>query len=489
MALQFVLGSSGSGKTEYIYERLVRQAGEHPKKNYLVIVPEQFTMQTQQKLVELAPNHAIMNIDVLSFKRLAYRVFDDMGMQDIQVLEETGKNLVLRRLAQEQEETLTVLRANMNRMGYIGEVKSMISELVQYRISPEQLVDLTEDKTISPVLSAKLRDVATMYRAFCDFMKDSFVTAEEILNVLKNLVPQSETLRDAVLVFDEFTGFTPIQNDLMRELLQVTEHIYITLTIDAAEDFYHCSGNEELFALSKKTILSLMKMAEELHVQVMEPVVMTDSAHKRFKLAPALAFMEQNLFRPRPAKYTKPVEEIHLAAVKKSTGRTDSCGQADQCANQTGIPLSGNCCGDGRSGSLSELYGSGFLRNMRFHILWIRPKKCYFIRSLNVFVPRLKLWIRILVMRQSCAFCGVDSVILRRTIWTGWTVIWLQPVSAAKRRGADDGGICHGRKRFTIWNSSKNSGKKYMGILSRLQQYLPEKMPVFRMASGHCMSC
>lgn len=163
---------------------------------------------------------------------------------------------MLRKLAQEQEETLTVLRANMNRMGYIGEVKSMISELVQYRISPEQLVDLTEDKTISPVLSAKLRDVATMYRAFCDFMKDSFVTAEEILNVLKNLVPQSETLRDAVLVFDEFTGFTPIQNDLMRELLQVTEHIYITLTIDAAEDFIiavemknylHCPKNDSVF--------------------------------------------------------------------------------------------------------------------------------------------------------------------------------------------------------------------------------------------------
>ena len=99
MSLQFVLGSSGSGKTEYVYGQIVAQAGEHPKKNYLVIVPEQFTMQTQQKLVELAPNHAIMNIDVLSFKRLAYRVFDEMGRTDIQVLEETGKNLVLRKLA------------------------------------------------------------------------------------------------------------------------------------------------------------------------------------------------------------------------------------------------------------------------------------------------------------------------------------------------------------------------------------------------------
>ena len=166
MSLQFVLGSSGSGKTEYVYGQIVAQAGEHPKKNYLVIVPEQFTMQTQQKLVELAPNHAIMNIDVLSFKRLAYRVFDEMGRTDIQVLEETGKNLVLRKLASEQEENLTVLRPNMNRMGYIGEVKSLISEFMQYNITWEQLEKITQKAGISPVLSAKLRDISVMYRAF-----------------------------------------------------------------------------------------------------------------------------------------------------------------------------------------------------------------------------------------------------------------------------------------------------------------------------------
>lgn len=231
-----------------------------------------------------------------------------------------------------------------------------------------------------------------------------------------------------------------------------------------------------------------MKMAEELHVQVMEPVVMTDSAHKRFKLAPALAFMEQNLFRPRPAKYTKPVEEIHLAAVKNPQEELILVARQINALIRQGYRYREIAVVTGAVEAYQS-YMDPVLRNMRFHILWIRPKKCYSIRSLNVFVPRLKLWIRISVMRQSCAFCGVDSVILRRTIWTGWTVIWLQPVSAAKRRGADDGCICHGRKRFTIWNSSKNSGKKYMGILSRLQQYLPEKMPVFRMASGHCISC
>ena len=120
------MGNSGSGKTEYIYRKLVKEAAEDPKKNYLVIVPEQFTMQTQKQLVRLSLNHAIMNIDVLSFKRLAYRVFDELGIKNVEVLEETGKNLVLRKIASDNAARLGVMKANMNRIGYVSEVKSLL---------------------------------------------------------------------------------------------------------------------------------------------------------------------------------------------------------------------------------------------------------------------------------------------------------------------------------------------------------------------------
>lgn len=313
MALQLILGPSGSGKTEYIYGKIVREAGLNPDKNYLVIVPEQFTLQTQQKLVELAPNHAIMNVDVLSFKRLAYRVFDELGKTDIQVLEETGKNLVLRRLAQKKKDKLTVLRANLSRMGYIGEVKSLISELVQYNISPEELEKITGDETLPQLLRAKLGDVLTMYRAFQGFLEDSYLTAEEILHVLRDLAPQSQLLSGSTMVLDEFTGFTPIQKDLLRELLPLTRQIYVTLTIDAEEDFYHCRGSEELFALSKETIASLTKMALGQRVEVLAPVVLRDSRKKRFCNAPSLAFLEENLFRSHSLKMEEAPGEIHLS--------------------------------------------------------------------------------------------------------------------------------------------------------------------------------
>ena len=73
MSLQFILGKAGSGKTRSLYEDAINRSIKEPDFHYLVIVPEQFTMQAQREMIRLHPRHGMMNIDVLSFKRLAYR--------------------------------------------------------------------------------------------------------------------------------------------------------------------------------------------------------------------------------------------------------------------------------------------------------------------------------------------------------------------------------------------------------------------------------
>lgn len=83
-----------------------------------MIVPEQFTMQTQKELVSLHPKKGILNIDVQSFQRLAYHVFEEVGADRRTVLEETGKNLLLRKVAIEQQDRLRVLRGKLKKIGY-----------------------------------------------------------------------------------------------------------------------------------------------------------------------------------------------------------------------------------------------------------------------------------------------------------------------------------------------------------------------------------
>ena len=309
MALQFVLGSAGSGKSGYVFRKTVKEAQKNLKKNYYVVVPEQFTMQTQRELVRLQEKNSIMNIDVVSFQRLAYRIFDELGKTNMAVLEETGKNLVLRKVAEERMDDLCVMQGNMKKMGYISEVKSLISELTQYNIDPDTLETFIEEQNMPPAFSYKLQDILTMYRGFRSAISGMYITAEEVLEAFCDMAEESNLLQDAVLVFDGFTGFTPIQNNVLYRLMGIVSDIYVTVTIDPAEDIYSYHDMQELFAMSKKTVASLMKMAEEKHFEVTEPVVLKNPKADRFREAPVLRFLEQNLFRTRHHSYEKKDEK------------------------------------------------------------------------------------------------------------------------------------------------------------------------------------
>ena len=78
MGLRFCLGKSGAGKSTLVYQEIIQRSLEHEEEDFLILVPDQFTMQTQKELCELHPNGGIMNIDVLSFSRLAHRIFDEV---------------------------------------------------------------------------------------------------------------------------------------------------------------------------------------------------------------------------------------------------------------------------------------------------------------------------------------------------------------------------------------------------------------------------
>ena len=229
MALQLILGNSGAGKSYYIFQKIIKASMEHPEKQYLIIVPEQFTMQTQKDLVMMHPRHGIMNIDVLSFERLAHRVFHEVGGEHRKILEDTGKNLILRRLAEEKKEELTLLGKNLKRLGYISEIKSLISEFTQYRITKEQLSALIEQNQKNPQLQFKLKDLKLIYESFQEYLKDTYLTAEELLGALSESVEESAAIKDSVIVLDGYTGFTPVQLGLLRKLLILSEEIYVAI--------------------------------------------------------------------------------------------------------------------------------------------------------------------------------------------------------------------------------------------------------------------
>ena len=311
MSLRFCFGPSGSGKSHRIYEEIMQRAAEEPGRNFLIIVPDQFTMQTQKDLVMRSDRDGILNIDVLSFGRLSHRILEEVGTKEMPVLDDTGKSLVLQKVAADLKEQLPAMGSLLHKQGYIHEVKSAISEFMQYGISTQDMDKLITSAQKRGALAMKLKDLKTLYRGFQDYIRDHFITTEETLDVLRRSLSKSKILKGSVVVFDGFTGFTPIQNRLIQELMRVCAETIVTVTIGVGEDPYKMDGEQKLFHLSKKTVADLEKLAAEAEVERGEDLFVKGEPN-RFAKAPALHYLEQNLFRYQYEPYAGEQQEIHM---------------------------------------------------------------------------------------------------------------------------------------------------------------------------------
>lgn len=159
MSVQFVFGVSGSGKSEEIYGRIIEASMEHPDRNYYLVVPEQYTMEAQRDLVARHPKGGILNIDAIGFNRMCYRIFDELNEPVESVLMDFGKSMLIKKVLDNHKDELMVYGRCAGKIGFVDEMKSMMSELFQYGITRDQVAQVMEGLDPESVLYKKLADL------------------------------------------------------------------------------------------------------------------------------------------------------------------------------------------------------------------------------------------------------------------------------------------------------------------------------------------
>ena len=327
MGYRFCLGSSGSGKSSLLHKMLLKQAeqslasegGAHD--NYVIIVPDQYSMQTQKEIVMESPHRGILNIDVLSFGRLTHKIFEEVGAEERAVLDDTGKTLLIRRTAAKCESSLKILHRSIHYPGMIAEIKSVISEFMQYGIGADELEAMQDLARGSGqgALQARLHDLQILYSAFMAEKRERFITGEEKLDLLAEAIPASNWVRRSVFVLDGFTGFTPVQYRVITALIRCGRDVIISLTYgqDDGPSLIHADprslpGKEDaLFYLTRKTIRDISSCADSENLKRGPDLYVSDSGSvpPRFSGNPALAHLARNIFRYPTVPFTEDTGE------------------------------------------------------------------------------------------------------------------------------------------------------------------------------------
>ncbi|MBO6147812.1 MAG: PD-(D/E)XK nuclease family protein [Lachnospiraceae bacterium] len=243
-----------------------------------------------------------MNIDVLSFARFAHRIFDSAGGYNSEILDDTGKNLILNRVAAQCDSELHVLKGFLKKQGYISEVKSILSEFIQYEIEPDSLLSIENDP-MRRFLKEKLKDISILYKAFRDILGTEYITKEELLDKAEKAAKKADFLKNSEIYLDNFTGFTPIQYRFLSRLFDFADSFYFALPYDGKDG--------ELFSMSIESIGQLRRISHEKNYNI-STIKLYDGKNRRYKHNKELDHLEKNLFRKGAISYKEKPENIKI---------------------------------------------------------------------------------------------------------------------------------------------------------------------------------
>ncbi|MBZ9625503.1 exodeoxyribonuclease V subunit gamma [Clostridium sp. FP2] len=311
MSLRFIYGGAGKGKSTFCLEDIKDRSVEERELPLVLLVPEQFSFQAEKNLIKVVGSTGIKNIQVLSFNRLAYKVFSEVGGITCKPMDTSGKAMLINSIMQKKQEKFKVFSAASRQKGFVDNVASAITEFKKYGISVEDLNLVKENLGENPLLIDKITDLSLIYGEFDNILNQNYVDPDDDLTRLYSALDECNIFDGCEFWLDEFTGFTPQQYGIIEKLYKKAKRVNITLPLKSSE---HSKGMDEAdaFYSIKFTEDKLLKIAEETGTTFDAPIELQENKEHKFKDNAQLSFLEKNYFAFPYTASTEKCENIKV---------------------------------------------------------------------------------------------------------------------------------------------------------------------------------
>lgn len=249
--LQFICSRNNEQAEEAVFSAALEsfRAGEA----VYLLVPEQYTLQTEVKLMERVAQEAVAGVRVMSFQHLALEALGKVGGLKRVHIDHLGKSMVLRRIL--MQEQLPVYARAQHTDGFVTAMLSQIAEFKRSRILPEQLM-LGEQ--VHPQLAQKLSVLASVYNEMEQVLGKEYVDNEDRLGQLAELTDLSY-LKDVKFFVYGFLDFTQLELEILSHLMKAQVALTIGLCLDPE---YEHARRESIFAVTHETQKKLIALAQ-----------------------------------------------------------------------------------------------------------------------------------------------------------------------------------------------------------------------------------
>jgi ATP-dependent helicase/nuclease subunit B len=307
MAVQFILGRSGTGKTSYCIKAIVDElAAGADSQQLILLVPEQATYQAERAILSDKRVVGYHRLHVLSFARLQFLLSGKRTAKP--AVTRIGQQMIIQRILRDNKSKLKVFGSSAGFPGLGRQMAETVTELHQYAKRPEdidQLLGQLQKDERNSLAALKFTDIGLVLREYLKFIEGRFIDPDIQLTHSCRAVATSALTKGAKLWVDGFAGFTTSELAILTELLKTAADAQIALCLDPSNIDLANPDTAKLEAVSifsptERTYAALIEIVKKSKLRLAKPIILKEGV--RFSHCRQLAHIERDIFKLEPLK-------------------------------------------------------------------------------------------------------------------------------------------------------------------------------------------
>ena len=291
-----------------VVERICRQA-KAGVSDQILIVPEQASFAAERMLCSMGGDTISRFSEVLSFTRLATRVFSVYGGVSEEYLDEGGRLLCLYLAAEQVKTQIKYFAAHLLRPEFLAQLGKMLEEFMTCCASPQQLLEAAGQ--MSGQQAQKLTELALLYESYLSVCKTGRADPVTRLTKLSQALLQEDYCAGKRFYLCGFSDFTGVQLEILDAILPQAD-VTVFLCAQARE--------ASVFAAGEQTVKTLSRMAARRNIEVVRQALQTRTDRPQ-----ALSFWLDHVLENGADRFDLPAPEV-------SAAQTKTCSQACELA-------------------------------------------------------------------------------------------------------------------------------------------------------------
>lgn len=315
MSLRFIYGRAGSGKSYYCLRDIKNKIENGCTDKLILMVPDQFSFQAEQNLLKIIGEKGVFKAQVMSFKRMAYKVFNEVGGLTRKHIDSTGKEMLIYKIMEENKENFKAFEIAARQRGFVETINDTITELKRYNITPDILISKIDTIEDNLLLRDKLEDISLIYNKFQGSLSNNYIDSEDDLNILAEKIEETDIFENAEIWIDEFSSFTPQQYTVLKKLIRKCKRVTVSLCSDSQRTF-RGKDKFDFFYTTENTENELISIAQENSIKIDKPIELTKKPYYRFKESEEIGHLEEQYYAFPYITYEKEPKDISIFKAK-----------------------------------------------------------------------------------------------------------------------------------------------------------------------------